>query len=198
MADPVGTVGGARQAETDFGLVLKGGPDLGARLQQLADARTAHDAAFERLSLGKSAQAALDAANHKLSDAEQLNRLARATVEEARSTAKDIVEKASKQASEVSKASLAAKVKAEADANVLLKDAEGYAKRVRDEADAGKAEMDKRMADVTAAEERAKAAEAAARTAANKSSKATAAANALSKDLQAKIDQLLAAIKAVS
>jgi hypothetical protein len=66
MTDPTGTVGAPRQAEADFGLVLKGGAAFAARLQQLADARAEHDAAFEKLRLGQTAQAAFTEAQRKL------------------------------------------------------------------------------------------------------------------------------------
>jgi hypothetical protein len=130
-ADPTGTVGAPRQAEADFGLVLKGGAAFAARLQQLADARAEHDAAFERLRLGKTAQAAFTEAQRKLEAAavtlanakrEAADILAvadreRASAEELRRNAREQVRAATAAADEARQATAkaeAARLKAEA------------------------------------------------------------------------------------
>lgn len=199
MADPTGTVGAPRVSSdvTDLGLVLKGGSDLAARLQQLADARAEHDAAFERLKLGKNAQSAMQRANAALASADERDRRAAAALVDARDQAQDIVDKANKKAAETAKAAMDARLRAEADADDVRKQVNDCAKKAKKDADALLADAADRMAMATKANAEANAAHTAALAAAAAARDAEARANTLANTLQAKIDRLSAAIRSV-
>jgi hypothetical protein len=53
----------------DVAAVLKGGAEFMSRLQQFQDAKAAHDAAYERLGIGKNAAAEMDKAARMVSEA---------------------------------------------------------------------------------------------------------------------------------
>jgi hypothetical protein len=82
MPDPTGSIGA--RPDLDFGLLLKGGTDFVARLQQLADARDQHDAALAQLKLGQDVAAALDAAQGRLADASRMQAAATKTLADAK------------------------------------------------------------------------------------------------------------------
>ncbi len=144
MADPTGTLGGAARKPNDdlLTVVARGGSDFLDRMKQLADARDAHDAAFDRLQLGQDAKAASARAASVLADAETKQQEAVTVLDKARKDAAALIAEAGKQAGKTKDAALAdaktiaagaVKLKGEADeyavarkevADVLLKDAQ--------------------------------------------------------------------------
>jgi hypothetical protein len=134
MTDPIGSIGAGAQSEVD--LAARGGSRFLSRLQQLADAKDAHDEALAALNLGLQAKAALDAARDTHAEAarvhgEATQRLADAHVEFERilGTARDNAQRIDADA----KQRLA---EIEAEAVRMKEEANAYYARVTGEADA--------------------------------------------------------------
>jgi F0F1-type ATP synthase membrane subunit b/b' len=136
MADPTGTVGQTSGPPPDLVLAVRGGPEFVHRLQQLADAADRLDQTAAKAGFGDDVAGALRQAEARLADAEAQQERARKALDDANAKAKEIRDKANQQASDVSKLALANSVRTEAEADGVRKDADAYAKRVRDEADA--------------------------------------------------------------
>jgi chromosome segregation ATPase len=198
MADPTGTAGLRPETQSDLALATRGGAGFMQRLQQLGDAADRLEQAAAKVRLTDTIQSSLQQAEAKLADAEQQNQNARRMVQEATMRAKGIVDSASKQASETSKTALGVKVRAEADADVVRKNADDYAKKMRDEADAARADIKTRVDAARAAQGKAIEELANAKAATDKATQAASLAETRAKELQAKIERLQAAIRATS
>jgi hypothetical protein len=155
--DPTGTQG-ATKSRDDLSVVFDGGPDFLSRVRQFEEKKRAADEAFERLRLGKEAQAALADARR---DRE-------------------------------------AAVRQRSDADKILADATAKAAKVVADAEALKAEHERRLGDVQAREQQAATTADVARKAAAIANAARGKAEAKEKEFNGKIDRLRAELSAVS
>ena len=115
----------------EMSAIMAGGRTFMERLQNFDRKKAEHDAALERLQLGKQAQAALDDAKLKQEDATRLNMEARAARDNALAEAQKIVDNANEEATAIL-AHARGNAEAHADAAHKAKlDAEIHAEGVR-------------------------------------------------------------------
>ncbi len=198
MADPVGTVGAAKGMDSDLVLATRGGAGFMARLQQLGDAADRLEQAAARARIGDNIQGALAQAEGKLKAASDTQASAEAVLDDARSKAAETLKRASDAAKAADETVQKLKAKAETDAADVKAKAVAYAKKKKDDVDEALAAALASVAAAKAAEDRARAQEAEAKAAADRNAKAASLAEARANELQAKIDSLLAAVRAVT
>jgi DNA repair exonuclease SbcCD ATPase subunit len=202
MADPVGTIGGAPPKESDLQLVLDGGSDFEARLRELGQAKDQATAALGALSLGREAKAALAEAKvlseRAAAEVEIMKREAAADAIRMRAEAQAIVDDATAKATQETQTAFAARAKVETEANKVRDDADAYAKKARADGAAALQDARQRLREVTDTQEEAKGELVRARAATEKANQAAAEAETRTTQFQAKIDCLLAAVRAVT
>ncbi len=203
MADPIGTVGAVpSQAETDLNLIFKGGDKFLQRMQALANEREAHDAAFDQLHLGMSAQAAFDHAQKLVGDAETARANAAAVEDDANKKAADLLAKANAEATRIKTQATEQATGVRGAADIVKSEADKQALKLRKEAAdlanaalKKKAEADNLAIELEAAAHRQEVAHNAALTAAKA---AKDDADALSDKLRAKLAKLHTSVKSLA
>jgi hypothetical protein len=133
----------------DVAAVLKGGDEFMRRLQAFQDAKAAHDAAYERLGIGRNAAAEMDKAARMVNEAKaEADKVSAEALEKATKTQKDLNEFVAKARDETTASLRRAQEKeAEADRRLALANTALAHAAAKDDAAAAK------LADVTAKQE---------------------------------------------
>ncbi len=135
MADPIGTVGTAKQNESELDLIYRGGGNFMDRMKAMADMRDASEAAYAKLKIGNDIQAARDSAASLEADAKTKQAQAVSVLEDAKKQAAALIEDAGKQAADVKDKALVEAKAIATGAGKVKRDADAYADKVVTSAD---------------------------------------------------------------